>query len=168
MLEIVVLVHNIRSTFNVGSILRTSDGFGIRKVIFSGYTPYPSVENDTRLPFEREKLDKQIEKTALGATEFVDFEHSSSVFDVIARLRDDGFKIFALEQDSSSTKLADFTDVKPENGKVALLLGEEVTGISADLLKLMDMILEIPMVGRKESFNVASAFAVAVWEMVRR
>lgn len=163
MTEIVVLVHNIRSTFNVGSILRTSDGLGVDKVIFSGYTPYPEVDGDVRLPHERDKITAQIAKTALGAEKTVPFGVSDDVIATISDLKAIGYRIVALEQAKNSTKLADFQPI----GKIALLLGEEVEGIDQDLLKLADKIVEIPMLGQKESLNVSVAYAMAIWEIRR-
>jgi len=162
--EIVVLAHDIRSTFNVGSILRTSEGLGVNKVIFSGYTPYPQMENDPRLPHESEKLTNQIAKTALGAEKIVPSEISNDIKTTIQDLKSQGFRISALEQGENSIKLQDYHKIdKPQ--KIALLLGEEVHGIDKDLLKLTDEIIEIPMFGQKESFNVSVAFAIAIWEM---
>jgi tRNA G18 (ribose-2'-O)-methylase SpoU len=167
-MQIVVLAHNIRSTFNVGSILRTSDGFGVEKVIFSGYTPYPVIPDDTRLPHIREKIADQIHKTALGAERSVPNEYVEDIFAKIDELHRDGFIVFALEQAPNSVRLQEFNCyLTEEDYKVALILGEEVAGIEAELLKKADVVLEIPMIGQKESFNVSSAFAAAIWEMVR-
>lgn len=159
MTEIVVIAHNIRSTHNIGSIFRTSEGFGVKRVILSGYTPYPELPNDKRLPHIAEKLTKQIHKTALGAENLVPFEHQESPdFD---SLRKAGYRIVGLEQNERSIRLNDYRP--PE--KLALLLGEEVEGISPELLSQCDDIIEIPMKGQKESFNVSVATGIALYSL---
>lgn len=159
MTELVVIAHNIRSTFNVGSIFRTCDGFGVHKLILSGYTPYPPMIHDERLPHIREKLLHQIHKSALGAEEIVPFEHYLSP--PLQELIDDGFRIVALEQAASSISLSEYS----VPAKVALLLGEEVNGIDQSLLQQCQDILEIPMKGKKESFNVSVATGIALYAL---
>lgn len=158
--EIIVLAHNIRSTHNVGSIFRTSEGLGIDKIILSGYTPYPEIQNDKRLPHIKNKITQQIHKTALGAEKEIPFEYKDSL-DLIT-LKNAGYKIIALEQSSKSIKLPDF---KLNDQKIALLLGEEVKGIDTDILNQCDYILEIPMFGKKESFNVSVAAGMALYNL---
>ena len=157
--EIIVIAHNIRSTHNVGSIFRTSEGFGVSKIILSGYTPYPRIQNDTRLPHISEKLTSQIHKTALDAETIVPFEYKETLD--LAQLKADGYRIVALEQDPASIVLSDYT--APD--KVALLLGEEVHGIESSLLAQCEDILEIPMRGKKESFNVSVAAGIALYAL---
>lgn len=157
--EIIIIAHNIRSTHNIGSIFRTAEGFGVKRIIITGYTPYPSLEKDSRLPHIHEKLTRLIHKTALGAEEIVPFEYHETP--PIDELRKDGFKIIALEQDSRSVSLGDYT---PDE-KIALVLGEEVEGIPSWLLEQCEIILEIPMVGRKESFNVSVATGIALFHL---
>lgn len=157
--EIIVIAHNIRSTHNVGAIFRTSEGFGVKKIILSGYTPYPLVKNDTRLPHIAEKLTSQIHKTALGAEAIVPFEHQE-VPD-LAALRDEGFVIVGLEQDPQAIMLPDYTPP----AKIVLLLGEEVAGISNEFRDKCDAFIEIPMVGKKESFNVSVAAGIALYAL---
>jgi tRNA G18 (ribose-2'-O)-methylase SpoU len=157
MSEIVVIAHNIRSTHNVGAIFRTSEGFGVSKIILSGYTPYPSMKNDTRLPHISNKLTAQIHKTALGAETIVPFEYQE--MPGLETLRAEGFRIVGLEQDSSSIMLSDYTP----HEKTALLLGEEVEGIAGALRNQCDDLLEIPMEGQKESFNVSVATGIALY-----
>lgn len=159
MSEVILILHNIRSTHNVGSIFRTAEGFGVRKIILSGYTPYPAVANDPRLPHIAEKLTSQIHKTALGAEKMVSFEYCETPN--LAKLQQQGYEVVGLEQDKSSIQLGDY---KPAE-KVALLLGEEVHGITADLLELCDTIVEIPMKGQKESFNVSVAAAISLYAL---
>lgn len=155
--EIIVIAHNIRSIHNVGSIFRTCEGFGVKKIILSGYTPYPKVPHDTRLPHIYKKLTEQIKKTALGATELVAFEQQD--MPNLASLHQAGYTIVGLEQDSRSVMLPDYTS--PE--KIALLIGEEVHGITDELRDMCDDLIEIPMYGKKESFNVSVATGVALY-----
>lgn len=160
-MSLVVIAHNIRSTHNVGAIFRTCDGLGIERLHLTGYTPYPAEPNDTRLPHIRERLTKQIHKTSLGAEQTVAFDYHENPEEVINSYRAKGFTIAALEQTPKSIKLPDFTAPK----KLALLLGEEVHGITPDLLNLCDVALEIPMVGSKESFNVGVATGIALYAL---
>ncbi len=159
--NVVVIAHNIRSTHNVGAILRTSDGFGIHKVYCTGYTPYPTLPGDTRLPHLRDKLTKQINKTALNAKMVV--EQSDELEPALSALRADGYQLVALEQDPHAVQLPDF---RPSQ-KIALLLGEEVHGIPKNILEQCDAIIEIPMKGSKESFNVSVAAGIALYELSR-
>lgn len=157
--DIIVIAHNIRSTHNVGAIFRTSEGFGISKIILSGYTPYPVIPGDTRLPHISRKLTDQIHKTALGAEEIVPFAYHDQP--PIADLKEAGYTIVGLEQDERSIMLPKYT----APNKVALLLGEEVEGITQNLRDLCDDLIEIPMVGKKESFNVSVAAGVALYAL---
>lgn len=157
--EITLILHNIRSTHNVGSIFRTAEGFGVKKIILSGYTPYPLTPNDPRLPHISEKLTGQIHKTALGAENLVDFEYFESIEDW---LNANQLPIITLEQSENSVLLQDFTP--PD--KFALLLGEEVNGIEPKLLARSNSIVEIPMFGQKESFNVSVACGIALYGML--
>lgn len=156
--EITLILHNIRSTHNVGAIFRTAEGFGVKEIILSGYTPYPTLENDTRLPHIREKLTAQIHKTALGAETMVPFSH---VDDLMSWIDDNQLPLIALEQSADSIVISNFTPPQ----KFALLLGEEVHGISQDLLKYASHTVEIPMFGRKESFNVSVATGIALYAL---
>jgi len=163
--EIVVIAHNIRSTHNVGAIFRTAEGFGVNHIILSGYTPYPhlgrgnNTQRDPRLPHIAEKLHKQIHKTALGAEDIVPFTQQD--IPDVQRLRNQGFVILGLEQTPDSILLPDYT--APE--KIALILGEEVHGIPADVLSECDACVEIPMRGKKESFNVSVAAGIALYSL---
>lgn len=159
MREIIVIAHNIRSTHNVGAIFRTCEGFGVSKIILSGYTPYPQVENDKRLPHISRKLTEQIHKTALEAESIVPFEHQESLD--LAKFNQEGFTVVGLEQDTRATLLPDY---KPPQ-KVALLLGEEVEGIEPTLRDACDNLIEIPMYGKKESFNVSVATGIALYAL---
>ncbi|MBW3569305.1 TrmH family RNA methyltransferase [Candidatus Parcubacteria bacterium] len=161
MRQIVVIAHNIRSTHNVGALLRTCDGLGINKVYLTGYTPYPKQAADKRLPHLSTKIDKQIHKTALGAENSLPWEHNENILDVLGVLKEQGYKVAALEQSKNSIALADFRP--PE--KTALLLGSEVEGLDSKLLSLASATLEIPMFGEKESFNVVQAAAMALYHL---
>jgi tRNA G18 (ribose-2'-O)-methylase SpoU len=157
--QLVVIAHDIRSCHNVGSLLRTAEGLGVFKVYLTGYTPYPlGAKGDDRLPHEAAKTHKQIQKTALGAESSQPWEHGSLPA-VLKRLKKDGYTLAALEQAATATRLPDFT---PPH-KTALLLGREVEGIAEELLKQMDILLEIPMFGSKESFNVVQSAAMAMY-----
>lgn len=172
--HITVIAHNIRSTHNIGSIFRTCEGFDVERLILSGYTPYPDLTlqttapscayldgevtyDDPRLPHIREKITSQIHKTALGAETLVPFMY----YDTLDLGTPDlvGYRIVALEQAANSIKLGDYET--PD--KVALLLGEEVHGITPDILAECDDIIEIPMYGQKESFNVSVAAGIALY-----
>lgn len=157
--EIIVIAHNIRSTHNVGAIFRTAEGFGIKKIILSGYTPYPRLADDTRLPHISEKLTAQIHKTALGAEAIVPFEYQEAP--QLNEFLTNGYHIVGLEQDERSIPLISYK--APE--KIALLLGEEVHGIPKELLNSCQTIVEIPMVGQKESFNVSVAAGIALYQL---
>lgn len=161
MSEIVLIAHNLRSTHNIGSLLRTADGMGVGKVWLTGYSPYPQSEDDDRLPHLAAKIDRQISKTALGAEKSVDWSHAPSIEDVIVQLKASGYQIIALEQAPGSEKLP---DLKPF-GKIALIVGREVEGVEPEVLALCDRIVEIPMFGAKESFNVVQAAAMALYHL---
>jgi 23S rRNA (guanosine2251-2'-O)-methyltransferase len=159
MRELVVIAHNLRSCHNVGSLLRTAEGLGVQEVILTGYTPYPLTSEDKRMPHIANKLHKQIQKTALGAELSQPWKHSDELMPVIDGLRAKGYTIAAIEQAANSQKLPDFTP--PE--KLALIVGREVEGIETEVLDTVDVILEIPMFGSKESFNVVQAAAMALY-----
>lgn len=158
MSEIIVIAHNIRSTHNIGSIIRTCEGFGVNKLIISGYSPYPKIKNDSRLPHISEKLTKSISKTSLGAEKILSIEHQEKLD--IETLKKD-YLVVALEQANNSKLLNSFHADK----NIALILGEEVHGIDKDILKQCDIILEIPMYGKKESFNVSVATGIALYQL---
>ena len=157
--EIIVIAHNIRSTHNVGAIFRTAEGFGVSKIILSGYTPFPKIAGDSRLPHIAEKLTGQIHKTALGAETMVPFEYQEAPG--LQQLKDAGFTIVGLEQDQRSVMLPSYAPPQ----KIALLLGEEVEGIESSLRDLCDDLIEIPMHGQKESYNVSVAAGIALYAL---
>lgn len=162
MRDIVLIAHNLRSCHNVGSLLRTAEGLGVTEVILSGYTPYPiplESTSDTRLPHEARKLHKQIQKTALGAEASQKWHHEANVFTVIAQLKEQSYVLAAIEQTANSQPLPEYVPGQ----KIALLVGREVEGVESEVLQAADLVLEIPMFGDKESFNVAQAAAMVIY-----
>ena len=166
-MDIVLILNNIRATGNVGSILRTADGFGVSKVIFSGYTP--RVNDERVLPHLREKLNKQISKTALGAEEYVENYACDDIKAELENLKAEGYRIVGLENNLEDERLIvfrkeNFIKISERVGdKVVLILGEEVEGIDYSLYDMIDVFLEIPMQGRKESFNVSVATGICLF-----
>lgn len=159
MSQLVLIAHNIRSTHNVGSLLRTAEGLGVKTVYLTGYTPYPLHAGDSRLPHLAQRVHKQIYKTALGAETMQAWQHEPSITKVIKGLKVKGYVVVALEQTQSSQPLQTF---RPPQ-KLAVLVGREVEGIENEVLGQVDAHLEIPMFGRKESFNVVQAAAMALY-----
>lgn len=159
MRSIILIAHNLRSIHNVGSLLRTAEGLGIEKVILSGYTPHPSHANDRRLPHEAAKITEQIKKTALGAEESQAWEYHQNLLPVLTHLKKQGYGIVALEQTPDSRELPKYHP--PE--KIAIIVGREVEGVEQEILDACDVAVEIPMFGKKESFNVVQAAAMALY-----
>ena len=152
--EKILILDNIRSTHNVGSIFRTADAVGISKIYLVGVTPAPIDR------FGRERND--ISKVALGAEKNIKWEHVENILDIIFGLKKEGFEIVALEQSENSVDYKEF--VAPN--KMALILGEEVSGIEKETLDVCDSIIEIPMRGEKESLNVSVATGVALFRIL--
>jgi tRNA G18 (ribose-2'-O)-methylase SpoU len=159
MREIILIGHNLRSCHNVGSLLRTAEGLGVTKVIFSGYTPHPAHANDRRLPHESAKITNQIHKTALGAETMVAWDYHRDILPVIAKLKKDGWTVAAVEQTEDSRELPTYHPPQ----KIVLLMGREVEGVEKEILDACDLALEIPMFGKKESYNVVQAAAMALY-----
>ena len=163
-MKMIVVLHNIRSTYNVGAILRTAEGLGMSRVILSGYTP--RVHDKNLLPHLREKLDREIHKTALGAEDMLDIYSSDDIFSLLNDYKKDGWQIVGLENNISNVPLYLLNDEKLSekiSDKVILVLGEEVDGIDQKLYNQIDLFIEIPMVGQKESFNVSVAAGIAMY-----
>ncbi len=160
-----LVLHNIRSTYNVGAILRTAEGFGVHQVILSGYTP--RVDDERVLPHLREKLNREIHKTALGAERLVEIYSSDDIFSLLKERANAGAKIVGLENNLETKKpvfLLNDPRLREElNEEVVLILGEEVNGIDRSFYDLIDCFVEIPMKGKKESFNVSVASAIAMY-----
>ncbi len=154
-------MHNVRSAMNVGSMLRTAEGLGVDKVYMTGYTPYPLAEDDERLPHHRQRTASQIHKTALGAEFFVSWQYIADVNECLSRLTDESYLVAALEQTPQAIELNKF---KPGQ-KMALIVGNEVSGLERPILKRVDISIQIPMSGRKESFNVAISAGIAIYHL---
>ena len=150
----VVILDNIRSVYNVGSIFRTSDALGIDKIFLCGCTPTPIDR------FGRAR--KDLAKVALGAEKDISWEYFSDTKDIIKKLKKEGFQIIAVEQDKKSD---DFTKIKPKY-PVAIVMGNEVGGIDKKTLVLCDKIAEIPMMGNKESLNVSVSFGIVGYQLL--
>lgn len=159
MREIIVIAHDMRSTHNVGSLLRTANGLGITKVYLTGYTPYPVSPDDARLPHEAQKINRQISKTALGAEKTVLWEHHPNLSKLLENLKNASYSVVGLEQTLQAVPLDQFEPPQ----KLVLLLGREVEGIDPDILRQTDSQVVIPMFGTKESFNVIQAAAMALY-----
>jgi tRNA G18 (ribose-2'-O)-methylase SpoU len=145
-----VLLDNIRSGLNVGSIFRSADGFGFRHVYLCGITPTP--ENEA------------VTKTSLGAEDSVPWSYHKDAVKLVSGLKKEGWRILALEDDERSVEVAQASDVMA-NKHTLLIAGSEVTGVDPELLDLCDQIFYIPMYGEKKSFNVAVAFGIAAYAM---
>lgn len=169
-MKVTVVLHNIRSTYNVGAILRTAEGLGIDEVVYSGYTPR---YNDAKLlPHLREKLNHQLAKSALGAEVLVKQITVDELPEWLERQRTAGVAILGLENNLSAAEEPRKILLGTKQGVVLpehyiLILGEEVHGIPPEIRAACDYFLEIPMFGRKESFNVSVAAAIALWELKR-
>lgn len=163
MRTVILVMHNIRSCYNVGAILRTAEGFGVPKVILSGYTP--RVHDAKLLPHLREKLDHEIHKTALGAEDMLDIYSCDDILSELEKLKSEGWQIVGLENNiDKKTVLLGAKELEGElSDKVVLVLGEEVNGIDYALHDIIDLFVEIPMQGEKESFNVSVATGIALF-----
>ncbi len=167
-MELILVLHNIRSTYNVGAILRTAEGLGVGEVVYSGYTP--RYQDQTLLPHLRDKLNRQIAKSALGAEELVNQEAVNDLANWIREKSSQGWQIIGLENNLSPEEMPKRLvlggDLQGLGDKAILILGEEVAGIPAEIRELTDYFLEIPMRGKKESFNVSVATGIAVWGLL--
>lgn len=159
--KIALIVHNVRSCHNVGSLLRTADGLGIDKLFLTGYTPYPKKPGDKRLPHEIANVAAKINKTALGADESVNWQYWNSISRLTLKLKSEQYVIAALEQTSAAVNIVNFQ----APAKIALLVGSETGGLDPATLKLAQQHLFIPMLGAKESFNVSVAAAMALFHL---
>jgi 23S rRNA (guanosine2251-2'-O)-methyltransferase len=161
MTEIILVINDIRSTHNVGAILRTAEGMGVNKILISGYSPYPELQNDSRLPHIYNKLTSRISKTSLGAEKMLLIEYCEDIIAELKKLADQDYEIVSLEQSDISIKIMEYT---PKD-KVVLILGNELDGVAKEILEISDKVIEIPMLGKKESYNVASSAAIALYHM---
>jgi 23S rRNA (guanosine2251-2'-O)-methyltransferase len=147
-LPVCVLLNSIRSNYNVGAIFRTSDGAMIEKLFLCGYTPCPPK--------------KEVLKTALGSTDSVKWEYAKDAKTVISQLKNNGIQICALELTDKSIP---YHQIKSDDFPICLVVGNEITGVSQELLDLCDKSIEIPQYGIKQSLNVAVAYGVAIFEL---
>jgi 23S rRNA (guanosine2251-2'-O)-methyltransferase len=154
-MEIVAVLQNIRSLHNVGSIFRTAEAAGVKKLYLTGVTPSPL----DRFGLVRD----QLKKVSLGAEKNVLWEKVESTTDLIDQLKSKGYKIISVEQDKRSVSYDNF---KLPNKKTAVVFGHEVDGVSKEILDKSDKIIEIPMSGKKESLNVSVAFGIVVFRLV--
>jgi len=161
MIKLALILMDIRSTHNVGSIMRSADCFGVSHIYFAGYTPYPKLLTDKRLPYLADKISRSIHKTALGAETNLPFSVYNKSANALIAARRAGYTLAALEQSPNSQPLQDYH----APAKLALILGNEVTGVSRQTLKTCDVILEITMLGKKESLNVSTSAAIALYAM---
>ncbi len=148
---VIVVLENIRSVHNVGSVFRTADAFLLQGIYLCGYTAKPP--------------HKDIDKTALGATESVDWKHFPATVDAIRLLKEDGYLVYAVEQAENSVLLQHAADLSP--GKLAVVFGNEVTGVDDSTLQQCEGCIEIPQYGMKHSLNISVAAGIVLWEIVR-
>lgn len=163
-MRLIIVLDNIRSTYNVGAIMRTAEGFGVERVILSGYTP--RVHDERLLPHLRDKLDHAIHKTALGAEDMLDIRASEDIVKDLDEFSAQGWQIVGLENNIDLSNIIELSDAELKNylsDQVVLVLGEETKGISEELRDKIDLFVEIPMHGQKESFNVSVAAGIAMY-----
>jgi 23S rRNA (guanosine2251-2'-O)-methyltransferase len=156
-----LILSDIRSTGNVGAILRTADAADVELVYACGYTPYPLAVDDSRPAHVSSSNTRALSKTALGAEATVRVLHTRDTTSAILEARSHGFEIIVLEQSEKSLNLYQFVP----RGPIALVVGNEVDGIPVEILDLADTILELPMLGTKESLNVATAAGIALYRL---
>lgn len=150
-IPIIVVLENIRSAYNVGSVFRTADAFLIEAIYICGYTAYPP--------------HKEIKKTALGADETVSWKQFKNINEAFDEIRKRGYKIYAVEQAVDSYKLQAIS-YEP-NEKIAVVFGNEVTGVEQSTIEQCDGCIEIPQLGMKHSLNVSVAAGIVLWELVK-
>ncbi len=147
-LPVTVVLDSVRSMHNVGSVFRTSDGFAVEHIILCGITAQPP--------------HREIEKTALGATQSINWTYFSAIKEALQHLRDQGYQIIAVEQAEDSISLNQF---QPEsNQKYALIFGNEVNGVSEEAMQRIDACIEIPQFGTKHSFNIVVSAGIVLWD----
>lgn len=149
---VIAVMENIRSAYNVGSVFRTADAFLLQGIYLTGYTCVPP--------------HKEIRKTALGAEDSVDFKHFPNAAAAIASLKEDGYSVYAVEQAEKSILLNAFDYTAGE--KIAVVFGNEVTGVEQSTIALCDGCIEIPQMGMKHSLNIATAAGVVLWELAKK
>lgn len=148
---IIVILDNIRSLNNIGSVFRTSDAFLIEKIYLCGYTAQPP--------------HREIQKTALGATESVDWEYKEDILEVVNLLQKNNIKVYAIEQAENSLMLNKFN---PTNAKIAVVFGNEVEGVQQEVINLCDGVIEIPQLGTKHSLNISVSCGIILWDLFNK
>ncbi len=151
-LPIIVVLENIRSAYNVGSVFRTADAFLLEAIYICGYTCTPP--------------HKEIKKTALGAEDTVEWKHFATALEAIDLLKSNGYRVYSAEQTEGSILLNEM-DYAP-NQKIAIIMGNEVSGVEQLTIEKSDGCIEIPQLGMKHSLNIATAAGVVLWEFVRK
>ena len=149
---IIVILDDIRSLHNIGSVFRTSDAFLLEKIYLCGITATPP--------------NKEIHKTALGATDTVAWEYAKDVLEVIQKLKEENVKIFSVEQTENSIMLNDFQ--VETNERYALIFGNEVKGVSQEAINLSDGVIEIPQLGSKHSLNISVSAGIVIWDLFQK
>ena len=150
-IPLIVILENIRSAYNVGSIFRTADAFLIQSVYICGYTAHPP--------------HKEIKKTALGAEDTVHWKYIKDIREAVSEIKEMGFSIYAVEQTVNSVHL---NKLELKGSKIALILGNEVTGLEQSTIEICDGCIEIPQSGMKHSLNVSVAAGIVLWEVSRQ
>jgi len=148
-LPLVIVLDNIRSMNNVGSVFRTSDAFVVEKIYLCGITPRPP--------------HREINKTALGATETVEWEYCETTKEAVEKLKQENYNIYSIEQAENSIKLDEFTPIK--NSKIGIIMGNEVDGVDQDIINNSDGVIEIPQFGTKHSLNISVTTGIVVWHL---
>lgn len=148
--KVKVVLEDVRSMHNVGSVFRTADAFLIEEIILTGVTPRPP--------------HRDIHKTALGATESVAWRYEQEATGILERLKQEGYKIVSVEQVHNSVSLSDFK--KGTDEKIVLVFGNEVNGVSDEAIALSDACIEIPQHGSKHSFNISVSVGIVLWEIL--
>lgn len=149
---IIIVLDDIRSLHNIGSVFRTSDAFLIEKIYLCGITAIPP--------------NKEIHKTALGATETVTWEYSKNVLDIIEKLKSENIQIWSIEQTENSVMLDDFQPI--EKTKYALIFGNEVKGVAQEAINLSNGVIEIPQLGSKHSLNISVSAGIVIWDLFQK
>lgn len=147
-LPVAVVLDSVRSMHNIGSIFRTSDGFAVEQICLCGITAQPP--------------HREIEKTALGATQSINWTYHADAVEAVNQLRAEGYQIIAIEQAENSVMLNEFTPDK--NAKYALIFGNEVNGVSDEVMQIIDTCIEIPQFGTKHSFNIVVSAGIVLWD----
>ena len=149
-IPIIIVLDNVRSMNNVGSVFRTADAFLVEAIYLCGVTAKPP--------------HREIQKTALGATETVNWKYFETTIDAVKTLKNEGYKIYAVEQVDNSIMLNKFT---PDSNKIALVFGNEITGVEQAVIDVCDACIEIPQHGTKHSLNISVSMGIVVWEMAK-